>query len=346
MTPSFATGSMVVVAAGFLQGIFAVPMKYARNWRYENVWLAFTFMALVVFPWMLTVATVPHLGSIYQTIPATTLTSIIAFGLCWGIGSTLTGLGLNMLGIGLGVAIILGLSAAAGSLIPLVILAPGTIHTRQGYLFLVGTFIMLLGIISGARAGYLREKSQNQCASSSGGQGRGNSFLAGLVVVIVAGLLSSTLNLCYAFGSKAIVTAQSIGASPTWAPNVVTALATSGGFVANLVYCGYLLRRNSTTRLFWLRETRMNWSYSAAMAVCWFGGQALYGLGMAHMGSLGAIVGWPLLMGTIIMASSLAGVITGEWRASTLKSRAYMVAGIALVATALIVLANGQTAAR
>jgi L-rhamnose-H+ transport protein len=82
------------------------------------------------------------------------------------------------------------------------------------------------------------------------------------------------------------------------------------------------------------------------MAVCWFGGQALYGLGMARMGNLGAIVGWPLLMGMIIVASSLGGLITGEWRATTLRSRSYMFMGLLLVAVALIILAHGQNVAR
>jgi L-rhamnose-H+ transport protein len=344
MNPSTAAGSAMIIAAGCLQGIFAVPMKYARNWRYENIWLAFTFMALVMFPWMLTIATVPHVLSIYEATPTATLMSIIGFGLCWGIGSTLTGLGLNMLGISLGVAIILGISAAAGSLIPLMILDPGAIHTRQGHLFLVGTSIMLLGISCGARAGYLREKSQD--AASFSGHGKSTSFLAGLIIVIVAGLLSSSLNFCYAFGGKAIVAAQSLHVSPTWAPNVVTALATSAGFIANLVYCGYLLRRHAAIPLFWSRAAGVNWSYSTVMAVCWFGGQALYGLGMARMGNLGAIVGWPLLMGMIIVASSLGGLITGEWRATTLRSRSYMFMGLLLVAVALIILAHGQNVAR
>lgn len=334
----------MVVAAGFLQGVFAVPMKYARHWRYENIWLAFTFMGLLVLPWILTFATVPQILSVYRITPLGSLVAIAGFGLCWGIGSALTGLGLNMLGIGLGVAIILGISSAAGSLIPLIVLAPGQIHTHQGHVFILGTLIMLLGIACGARAGYLRERGQQ--ATGYKEPGRNASFVSGLLVVIAAGLLSSALNLCYAFSSGAVIAAQSLNVPPIWTPNVVTALAMSGGFIANLGYCSYLLKKNATAQLFWPKEARLNWGYSAVMAICWFGGQALYGIGMSRMGHLGAIVGWPLLMGMIIVVSSLAGVLTGEWNVTTLKTRSYMVSGMALVATAIIILAHGQNATR
>ena len=51
-------GAGLVLVAGFLQGLFAVPMKFARRWNYENIWLVFAFTGLVVFPWLLTFATV------------------------------------------------------------------------------------------------------------------------------------------------------------------------------------------------------------------------------------------------------------------------------------------------
>jgi L-rhamnose-H+ transport protein len=55
-------GLAAVVLAGVLQGLFAVPMKYAPRWNYENIWLIFSLVGMVVLPWMLTTATVPHFG--------------------------------------------------------------------------------------------------------------------------------------------------------------------------------------------------------------------------------------------------------------------------------------------
>jgi len=152
-------GAGIVLLAGFLQGLFAVPMKFARRWNYENIWLVFAFTGLVLFPWLLTFATVPHLGEIYHSTPGKTIAAVVGFGVCWGAGAALTGLGLNMLGIGLGLAIILGLSASIGSLVPLLVLTPEKLATSQGHLYLIGTAVMLAGIAVASRAGSLRDKA-------------------------------------------------------------------------------------------------------------------------------------------------------------------------------------------
>ena len=78
------------------------------------------------------------------------------------------------------------------------------------------------------------------------------------------------------------------------------------------------------------------------MGLFWFGGQALYGLGISHMGSLGVVIGWPLLMGMIIITSNVAGVITGEWAGVSATSKRFLAAGMAIILVALGVLAVAQ----
>jgi L-rhamnose-H+ transport protein len=341
MTTIAATGFAIILLAGLLQGLFALPMKFARGWNYENIWLIFAATGLVIFPWMLTAATVPHLPSVYRATPTPVLLAILGFGLCWGVGATLTGLGVRMLGIGLGLAIILGLSASVGSLIPLLVLTPEEINTHQGHIYLAGTAIMLAGIALGARAGYLRERETAATMQAEERAGRG-SFLAGLAVVTASGLLSSSLNFCYAFGGAAMDQARAHGSSPLWSSNVITALATTGGFFANLAYCVFLLRRNSTAGRFWSTALRKNWIYGAIMGAFWFGGQALYGLGVSRVGDFGTVLGWPLLMGMIIITSNLAGFLTGEWAGTGRTSRGYLALGMTLIICALGVLALGH----
>jgi L-rhamnose-proton symport protein (RhaT) len=199
MTTIAATGFAIVLLAGLLEGLFALPMKFARGWSHETSWLIFATTGLVIFPWMLTAATVPHLPSVYRATPV--LLTILGFGLCWGVGATLTGLGVRPLGIGPGLAIILGLCASVGSLIPLLVLTPGKIHTYQGQVCLGGTAIMLVGIAWGARAGYLRERETAAAMQKEDRSGLG-SFPTRLMVVTASGLLSSSPNFCSAFGRR------------------------------------------------------------------------------------------------------------------------------------------------
>lgn len=331
-------GVIAVISAGILQGVFAVPMKYASGWKYENIWLVYSFCGMVVFPWLLAAATVPELGRVYAVTSAKTLFSIAGFGACWGIGATLTGVGFSILGIGLGLAIILALSASLGSLIPLIILNPQHLHTRQGQIYLVATTIMIIGIVFCARAGWLRDRIRG---SELMGATRG-SFLAGLIVCCSSGLLSSALNFSYAFGSEAAFHALNQGASSIWSTGVVTSLAVSGGFLANFLYCGHLLLKHGTIRQFAVRGAGLGWLCGALMGLFWFGGQTLYGLGISRMGSLGVIVGWPLLMGMIIVTANAAGLLTGEWNGVSRESKLFLASGMMIILVGLSMLAFGQ----
>lgn len=333
-------GLAAVVLAGMLQGLFAVPMKYAPRWNYENIWLIFSLVGMVVLPWMLTTATVPHLVEVYSLSLMPVLVRIADFGLCWGIGSALAGLGMNLLGIGLGMAIILGLSASLGSLIPLLILSPQQLHTSQGRTYLVGTAIMLAGIAFCARAGMLRDAARNRGESSPH-----RSFFAGFMVCCLSGLFSSALNFSYAFGGDALDRARALGASQLWSSGVVTALAVSGGFISNLAYCAYLLRKNGTLGNFTGEGAGTGWVCGALMGLFWFGGQSLYAIGITWMGQLGVVIGWPLLMGMIIVTSNAAGVMTGEWNGVSTVTKRFLAFGMLIILTALGVLAMAQRSA-
>ena len=332
----------IILAAGILQGIFALPMKFARGWNHENIWLVFAFSGLVVFPWLLVLATIPHALGVYQITSSKAILAIFGFGVLWGVGATLTGVGLKQLGIGLGLSIILGLSASVGSLVPLIVLDPQELTTHDGHLFLLGTVVMLAGVAFCARAGILRDAQQRSLSDQQGR--RSASFLSGLAICICSGLLSASLNFSYAFGGEAIEHARNLGASSAWAANIVAAPATSGGFIANLVFCVYMLRKNSSTPLFVRAGSGFNWLYGTLMGAFWFGGLALYGLGLSRLGSLGAVVGWPVLMGTIILASNAAGYLSGEWKNAGARCGVLLGLGMAIVLGALWILGMAQQA--
>ena len=80
------------------------------------------------------------------------------------------------------------------------------------------------------------------------------------------------------------------------------------------------------------------------MGAFWFGGLALYGLGLSRIGSLGAVVGWPVLMGTIILASNAAGFLTGEWSKAGKRSGILLGVGMGIVLGALWILGMAQQA--
>ena len=52
----------IIFLSGAFNGSFAFPMKRARSWAWENTWLVFALVALLILPWLLAAGFVPHLG--------------------------------------------------------------------------------------------------------------------------------------------------------------------------------------------------------------------------------------------------------------------------------------------
>jgi len=109
----------LVVFAGVLNGSFAVPMKWMHNWAWENIWLAWSAIGLLILPLGLTAITVPGLVNVYLRSERMILLVVFCSGLLWGISQVLFGLGIERIGIGLGFAIVISLAAVTGSLVPL-----------------------------------------------------------------------------------------------------------------------------------------------------------------------------------------------------------------------------------
>ena len=155
-----------VLLGGILNGSFFVPVKRMKAWSWENTWLAYSIVAMVALPWALAFATVPNLGDTYHQSSWRTLFEVAIFGLGWGVGSTFFGLGVARVGMALGYAVVLGITASFGSLLPLVVLHPDRLLTKPGIALLAGTALVMVGLALLAVAGRRRERETQPAAPS------------------------------------------------------------------------------------------------------------------------------------------------------------------------------------
>ncbi len=336
MTEALWLGAVLAAVGGVMQGAFAVPMKYAGGWKHENIWLVFSVSGLLVLPWIVTIWTIPHWLEIYRTSPVELLAIVFVCGVGWGIGAALVGIAFRMLGIGLAFAIVLGLSSLLGSLVPFIFQSRSTIASTQGMLYLASTVIMLAGVAIVSIAGSLRDRVLKAAQIETHAERR---FIAGLAVAIAAGVLSSLLSDGIAFTQPVVNIAMKDGASPVWASNIVLALLTTGGALANVVYCAYKLRRNRSGSLYFAKSTGNHWALGIVMGGFWYGGLMLYGLGEQRVGT---VTGWPLFIGAMILSSSAAGFLTGEWKGAGRRSKIYLCMGSLVIFAALIVTGIAQ----
>src|SRR5690348_13346048 len=109
MAPNLWLGLLLTLLAGLLSGNCMLPMKFVRRWPWENTWLVFSVVSLVILPWTLALAVVNGVGAVYAALPSSAFVAPLAFGAGWGIAQVLFGLSIARLGLALGYAIIVGL---------------------------------------------------------------------------------------------------------------------------------------------------------------------------------------------------------------------------------------------
>jgi len=330
------SGIALVTLAGIVNGSFAAPMKLMSGWRWENSWLIFALSGLIVFPWIITFATVPNVAGVYAGASPSTLIKVALFGLLWGVGATLFGLGISRVGMALGFALILGITASFGSLLPLAILHPEQLVAKRGMALIAGTAVMVLGLVLLALAGRSREHDLGVR------NGVRSGFTIGLVICILSGIFSSMMNFSFVFGDELRLRALQSGASNAMAANPIWALTVTGGFVANFLYCIYLLNKNHTWSVFGEGNPSVYWPLGISMGLLWFGGTVIYGAGAASLGSLGAIVGWPIFMTIDIIAALFWGAISGEWKGASRRAMVYNWMGVAVLLVAIALISAGN----
>jgi L-rhamnose-H+ transport protein len=320
--------------AALLQGTFVLPTTLVREWAWEHTWATFSLLGMLVFNWIITLLFVPDIFSVYAASPARDLVVLGLFGLGWGVGAVLFGLGMDRLGMALGYPIIMGLIASLGALIPLLVFFPQTLLTTKGLVLLAGTATVIFGIALCSVGGSRRVPSGSKAIAADS-----NAFKVGLAIAILAGILSCLPNVGMAFGGNVIRSALALGVSQGSSGNTVWALLFTLGFVANLVYCLYLMISKKTLGQYWNRETCRNLGLSALMALMWIGSFYLYGAGAARLGRWGAVVGWPLFISLSIVVGNLWGLWRGEWRGAPAAARRLLNQGLLVLIVAVIAVA-------
>jgi len=328
---------MLVLVAGLFQGSFLLPMKYTKKWSWENSWFGFSLWAYLILPWAQALLTVPHLKEVLAHTSRNVLARTFVFGLGWGLGALLMGLGVDYVGLALGFAVVLGLAASIGTLIPLLVLSPERLLTRQGSLIIAGIFVMLIGILICSWAGTLKEEAIALGARAVKTHSR-KTYVLGLVFCALSGVLSSCGNLGFAFGSPMTDVSIEYGTEEVAAANPFWALITAPLFVCNAAYCLYLFVRNKTFIRYMLPETRQYHLLATCMGVLWLGGMTLYGVGANRLGRLGPSIGWAMLISTVVIVANVWGLSTGEWKGSGRKPLRVMGVGLVALLVAIFII--------
>lgn len=337
MTSTTAQAVLLVICAALMNAAYALPMKLNRRWQWEHTWFAFSFLGVAAVPTIIALVTVPRLWSTYSSVSPATLAAMALFGTAWGISLVFFGLALSRLGLAITFAVSLGTSAAVGALTPLFAQHSDRVVSRQGGLIFAGVATIIIGVAVCGLAGKRRES-----VLEAGGQVRQN-FWGGFILAFVSGILGSMLNLGLAFGGSIQRAAQQHGASEAMMSNAVWLPCLYAGFVPGVIYCYVLMRQKKNVSDLGLPGTWYYWLASALMGLLWFGSIILYSISTVKLGDLGTSIGWPLFLAAIVVASSLFGVLAGEWKNTGSRPILTMAVGIACLVLAIAILSYASS---
>jgi L-rhamnose-H+ transport protein len=342
MEETIAMGAMLAVLSGLMNGSFTLPMRFLGRWEWENVWSIFITVACLLMPVAIITAVAPLSWALLADAPGPAIHIALLTGFAWGFGAIMFGQSVSAIGISLANTLVLAISSALGSFLPMLLLHRDKLMQRTGRMILAGVVIQVFAIALCGWAGHLREKAAGISTERGNLVGRARSIGVGLLLATGAGVFSGIFNIGFAMAQPIAAYGRASGLSDFSSTNLIWLVMLGAGLLPNLAFCIYLFRKNRSFSGFAKPGSFRLYSLSALMALLWGGSIFVYGAAAPRLGVLGTAIGWPLSLATGLVLANIIGLGLGEWRQAPRKARNWMYTGIAILLVAIIVLSRAS----
>ena len=327
-------GILIFVLGGLAGAVFYLPLKKVKNWAWESYWLFYALFALLIVPCTLALIQSPNTLSVLKAAPTKELWYCYLCGAAWGFGGLTWGLMIRYLGVGLGLAIGCGLCSAAGTIVPKILKGEfgALFQSNAGIVSLAGVGVSLLGIVLVGLAGMSKEKELPEAEKKKAVAEY--NFGKGMLVAVFSGLMSAALGFGLVGGptiEKLALTTAPV-TPMAWAGMPVLVVALLGGFTVNFLWCLFLNARNKTFGDYTKKGAPLvaNVIFGAIAGAIWVCQFVAFKTGEPRMGSQG-YVGWAVLMASSIMFSGALGLMLGEWKGTSTRTRGLLGLGLVVL---------------
>ncbi|HXB09732.1 MAG TPA: L-rhamnose/proton symporter RhaT [Puia sp.] len=344
---------------GFASGSFYIPYKKVKDWSWESYWIIGGLFSWLIIPPLAAWLTIPNFAAIISGTQTATIAWTFFWGLLWGVGGLMYGLGMRYLGMSLGNSVLLGFTSAFGALVPSIyynfVPTPGktTLHelltTNWGRIVLAGVILCLLGIYICGRAGVLKERELPEEKKKE--SIKEFNLTKGLVVCTISGILSACFNYGIEAGSPMAQTANRLwqaahpGATTNflYQNNVTYVVLLWGGLTTNFIWCMILNARNKTFGDYTNKKAPLanNYFFAALAGTVWFLQFFFYGMGESRLGN--GASSWILHMAFIILVANMWGFALKEWKGVSTKTRTTILLGILAILLSVWLVGYGNS---
>jgi L-rhamnose-H+ transport protein len=342
MKETIAAGAMLAVVSGLMNGSFTLPMRFLGRWEWENVWSIFIIVSCLLVPASIVTAVSPKSWAVLAHAPMPAIQIALLTGFAWGFGAIMFGQSVSALGISLANTLVLAISSALGSFLPMLLLAPHKLLQRTGKMILAGVVIEVFAICLCGWAGHLREKTAGISPERGNLVGHARSIGVGLILAVGAGVFSAVFNIGFTMAQPIAEYGRVSGLSEFSSVNLIWLVMLGAGLVPNLGFCLYLLKKNRSFSGFTKPHGLRLYSLSMLMALLWGGSIFVYGAAAPRLGTLGTAIGWPLSLATGLVLANAIGLVLGEWKQAPRSAQNWMYSGIAILLVAIVVLSRAS----
>jgi hypothetical protein len=298
---------LLLAASGFFQAAFALPVKHLRTWRWEQMWVAQSVTANVLFPlsWALVVPAAFWTEAAH--IPWSHWMAAYGWGLIWGLGGVAWGLTLTRLGMAFSNSFVFGITVLTGALVPLAVNEVD--NPPHPWLFGAG---LVLCVLTTVLIGLLRRHGTSGPLLPMPLSLRSYPLVVGIAVF--AGLSTAGYGLAFTFSFGIVRGLVASGISQLSA-SLVVVLPVYLGAASVAIPLGLLTAsRSGSLDLFLGRHAPWNWSLAVAMGLCATASAVLYGFASSRTGHPSPNVSFGVFISFLVLGGNALGFATGELR--------------------------------
>jgi len=320
-----------------------LPFHKTKKWSWISYWLVQALFAWIVAPLVIAVITVPDFFNIIAQAPPRILLITFLLGGCYGFGGLSFGFATRHIGYSLTYTISIGISAILGTVFPLLLKGNLIEYFSQtgSKVILVGMIVALIGVSLCGWAGFRKEKESGDSVHFN--------MRTGLILTIIAGILSGVFNIALEFGQPIADMAAKNGAG-IFEGNAKLIVATAGCFVVNFIWFVILgIKEKKLSELKGIvGKSKLsssvlirNFLWSAFGGVLWCMQFFFYGLGHVKMGTY-QFASWVIHMSMLIFFSFIVGMMMKEWRGCSRKTYLNLIIALIILVSSFFIMTYGS----
>ena len=344
ITPNPFVGTGLHAIGGISASVCYTPSHQLKKWSWGTFWLVQSIFAWILMPAVIGYFTVPEFFDILSNAPSKAFWGAFLLGAAYGFGGMSFGLAIKHIGYSLTYTIAIGISAVLGTLLPLTFTGGlESYFSRPGAgIVMVGMIISIVGVMLCGWAGFKKERDINTIS----GQKSSFNMSTGLILAIIAGILSGVFNISLEVGQPIADIAAQKGAGH-FEGNAKIIVSTAGCFVVNFIWFLVLGIRQKTLKEFTSKSgisgsvRFKNTLWSALAGSLWFMQFFFYGLGHVKMGHF-QFVSWALHMSMLIFFSYMVGVLMKEWKSVSKNTYLILLTALLILVASFIITGYGS----